>query len=62
MPEFVYTGGDERDFLYPRGFTVKPAEIIEADENPDPYWFEPVKKTTTAEATRPAAADPIRED
>lgn len=60
MPEFVYTGSDERDFLYPRAFRVKPGDLIEDDENPDPMYFEPVKKK--AKVTKAAAADPIRED
>lgn len=61
MPEFVYTGVDERDFLYPRAFRVQPGDLIEDADNPDPMYFEPVKKTK-AKATKAEAADPIRED
>lgn len=40
MPKFVYTGTDERVFLYPRAFVVNPGDEIEAPSNPDPAWFE----------------------
>jgi len=42
MPQFEYTGTDERVFLYPRTLVVSPGEVIEADESPDSYWFVPV--------------------
>ncbi len=40
MTTYVYTGDDERDFLYPTAFRVRPGDEIEADENPDPARFE----------------------
>jgi hypothetical protein len=40
LPKFTYTGLEERVFLYPKAFTVAPGEEIEADENPDPVWFD----------------------
>lgn len=42
MAEFVYTGTEERVFLYPP-MVVAPGDAIEADDNPDPYWFEPAQ-------------------
>lgn len=44
MSQYVYTGPDERAFLYPRAFTVQPKEVVEFpdDESPDPYFFRPV--------------------
>ena len=41
MAKFKYTGSDERHFLLPgRAITVQPGDVVEADECPDPYWFE----------------------
>lgn len=52
MAEFVYTGTEERVFLYPRALVVSHGDVIEADDNPDPYWFEPVAKTLPSPAPR----------
>ena len=52
MPRFAYIGDDERDFLYPRAFTVKPGDVVEAEENPYPEFFDEENQPgATAEKT-----------
>jgi hypothetical protein len=44
MAEFQFTGTEEREFPY-HGLShalIRPGDVVEADENPDPHWFEPV--------------------
>lgn len=47
MPQFVYTGSSERFFLYPRAFVASPNDVVSADDNPDPHWFDPVDTKPT---------------
>lgn len=49
MAKFKFTGDEERVFLFPRAFNVLPGDTVEADENPDPYWFTPVVGAKTVE-------------
>ena len=36
--KFIYTGDDERDFPT-LGVTLKPGDVVEAADNPDPSRF-----------------------
>lgn len=42
---FVYVGTEPRDFPCYDGsrdsFSVQVGDTVEADENPDPHWFDP---------------------
>ena len=45
---FVYVGSEPRDFpaeagvtVYEDSFTVAVGGMVDADENPDPRWFDP---------------------
>lgn len=42
MAKWKYVGDYERDYLYPRAFTVKPGDVVEAEDNPDEARFKPV--------------------
>ena len=50
MKKWKYTGDDERDFLYPNAFTVRPGDIVEADENPHPQFFKQSRRPAAAES------------
>ena len=50
MAQFRFMGGNDRVFFGPPQLVVEPGDIVCADENPDPNWFEPV------------AADPDEEE
>lgn len=49
MPKYRYTGLEEHVILFPRAFNVQPGEIVEADENPDPYRFDLVDQPKAKE-------------
>jgi hypothetical protein len=40
MSRYRFKGSDERIFPHMRPAIVGPGDVIEADDNPDPYWFE----------------------
>jgi hypothetical protein len=51
MPHFTYTGDDPRQFPADDGVNpsleVSPGEVVEADHNPDPAYFEEAKAKKT---------------
>ena len=46
MPKFKYTGDDERVYLFPESFVVKPGDVVEAEKSPDKSRFEQVAAKT----------------
>jgi len=52
--QFRFTGDDGRMFPHV-SLTVEPGDVIDAAENPDPMWFEPVP--APAEQKKSAVAD-----
>lgn len=54
MPSFRFTGTDGREFPHV-SLSVAVGDVIEADENPDPMWFEPVQ--SSPKAAKPAESE-----
>lgn len=44
MAKWKYTGDDERDFPFSPVGRVRPGDIVEADDNPDPAFFKPSRR------------------
>jgi hypothetical protein len=51
MKKWKYVGDDERDFLFPQAFTVRPGDVVEADDNPSEAFFKQYRRPAAAEST-----------
>uniref|UniRef100_UPI003F49A39C hypothetical protein n=1 Tax=Pseudonocardia sp. CA-138482 TaxID=3240023 RepID=UPI003F49A39C len=60
MPQFRYVGEDERVYLGAPTRQVRPGDVIDADENPDPHRFETVAEP--APKGKPPPRPPSQED
>jgi hypothetical protein len=51
VPQFKYVGDDAREFPHVP-VSVAPGDVVEADENPYPRYFEAVTLTKAAPAAK----------
>ena len=52
MGKFTFVGDSPRTFPG-HGLEVEPGEVVDADTNPDPLFFEPATKKKAAAAAEP---------
>jgi hypothetical protein len=55
MSQYRFKGTAERIFPRMRPALVAPGAVIEAEDNPDPYWFELLPEPESKPTPRPRA-------